>query len=101
MTTRFLDGFDYLPSGNDTALNAMYVADGYWGTWTGYGQGLWLATGRFGLGKCLGLGDPPGGVFAVRPLDWTFTGGFVWGMAINQGPGVHDASIRLRNSQAV
>jgi len=100
MSTKFLEGYDYLPVGNDAAFNEMVVADGYWGHWTGYGQGIGLATGRFGLGRCLVLGDPPGGVFASRPLNWVFNDGFVWGIAILQPPGTQGPTITLRDSQA-
>lgn len=89
---KFMDGYDYLPTGPVNGLNSLFLADGYFNGTFGNNDGnnMYPQPGRFGIGTSLRLNDPPGGTGAFRALDWRFgTGdnGWIFGIAFTQERG--------------
>lgn len=98
---KFMDGWDYLQgAGGYANYKPFLLADGWYGTLDfGTGSpGIYATEGRFGLGASFTLGSPPGGTGAYKALDWRWTAGYIFGIAV-QIVGSNNHQFRLYDGQ--
>jgi hypothetical protein len=73
-----MNGFDYIPVGAALGdFRPLLSADGWFGT-----MDFGASEGRFGIGTCLRVIDPPGGNTSYHALMHVWNGGFVLGTAV-------------------